>query len=557
MYKVKAPKKLIEVALPLKEINEACAHEKMPGIGPHPRGIHLWWARRPLAAARAVLFAQLVNDPGWDAELKIGCKRKADANHEREMLFGIIRELVKWENTNNEQLLNQARAEIRKSWRVTCELNKDHPEASDLFNPDKLPAFHDPFAGGGSIPLEAQRLGLEAWASDLNPVAVLINKAMIEIPPKFIGRRPIGPIPDHEKQLDTGQYTWDGLTGLAEDVRRYGHWVRQEAFKRIGQLYPPIGITQEMAVERPDLAQYRGKKLPVIAYIWVRTVKSPNPIYSHLDVPLASTFMLSDKKGKEAWVIPVIHDDSFEFKVRTGINPERDNARSGTKAAGRSSNFYCLFSQTPIDSNYIKTEGVNNRIGKKLMAIVLSGKNERVYVSPITDQEVLANSASVEINETTYLPLNRVDYATPAYGMRTVESLFTTRQFLALSTISDIVLLAHEKIYDNASSKNSQSHDNSESEYAKEYADAVTTYLAFALDRCSDFSNSCCRWVPGNQKVMNLFGKQAISMTWDYAETAILNNVVGGYAPAIEYVSDCIEKLAVSGQGQVESQMLV
>ncbi|MCB5288085.1 MAG: DUF1156 domain-containing protein, partial [Candidatus Cloacimonetes bacterium] len=322
-YKVKAPKKLIEVALPLKEINEACVREKSIRHG-HPSTLHLYWARRPLAAARAVLFAQLVNDPGWDEELQIGYKRKGDANRERERLFGIIRELVKWENTTNEQVLDQARAEIKKSWKVTCELNKDHPEAAELFNPDKLPAFHDPFAGGGSIPLEAQRLGLEAWASDLNPVAVLINKAMIEIPPKFVGRRPIGPIPAHEKQIDTGQYTWPGVTGLAEDVRRYGHWVREEAFKRIGHLYPPIEVTAEMVSERPDLKQYQGAKLTVIAYIWARTVKSSNPLYSHVDVPLASTFLLSNKKGKEAWIEPVISDDQYEFKVRYGLPDDLD-----------------------------------------------------------------------------------------------------------------------------------------------------------------------------------------------------------------------------------------
>lgn len=548
-YKVKAPRKLIEVALPLKEINEACAHEKMPGIGPHPRGIHLWWARRPLAAARAVLFAQLVNDPGWDEELQIGYKRKADANRKREELFEIIRELVKWENTNNEIVLEKARAEIRKSWKVTCDLNKDHPQAAELFNPDKLPAFHDPFAGGGSIPLEAQRLGLEAWASDLNPVAVLINKAMIEIPPKFVGHRPIGPIPKRDDQTTTNNYTWPGLTGLAEDVRRWGHWVREEAYKRIGHLYPPIEITTEMVAERPDLAPYRGKKLSVIAYIWVRTVKSPNPQFSHVDVPLSSTFLLSDKKGKEAWVEPVVLGDKYEFKVHIGTPTDIEKIKKGTKAAGRTSNFYCLFSHTPIDSSYIKAEGINDRFGKKLMAIVLSGKSERVYISPISDQEALADSAHVEINEATYLPTNRVDYATPAYGMKTIESLFTTRQYLSLSTISNIVSSAHGEIYKNAKSVMNAILDNDINDYAKQYANAVITYMAFALDRCSDFSNSCCRWVPGNQKIMNLFNKQAISMTWDFAETAILNDVVGGYAPAIEYISECIKKVGASESG--------
>ncbi|MDZ4122379.1 MAG: DUF1156 domain-containing protein, partial [Candidatus Cloacimonadaceae bacterium] len=538
-YKIKAPRKLIEVALPLKEINEACAHEKMPGIGPHPRGIHLWWARRPLAAARAVLFAQLVNDLGWDEELKIGCKRKADANKERERLFGIIRELVQWKNTNDEQVLNLARAEIRKSWKVTCELNKDHPDATELFDPDKLPAFHDPFAGGGSIPLEAQRLGLEAWASDLNPVAVLINKAMIEIPPKFVGRRPIGPIPEHEKQ-DEIALSWPGVTGLAEDVRRYGYWVRQEAFKRIGHLYPPIEITTEMVTERPDLAHYQGKKLTVIAYIWARTVKSPNPLFSHVDVPLVSTFLLSDKKAKEAWIEPVIDGDSYWFKVRFGKPEDIETVKKGTKAAGRTSNFYCLLSNTPIDGKYIKAEGQTGRMGSKLMAVVVEGKHCRIYLSPTHEQETLAFSATHTWEPDGELIGKSADQL-PLYGMSNFKQLFMTRQLTALTMLSDLVELAYKR----ATEEDKQSESKRESLKVDTtemigYAEAIKIFLAFAIDRCADFSNTCTRWVPGNQKIMNLFGKQAIAMTWDFAEAGILNDVVGGFAPAVEFISSCI-----------------
>jgi putative DNA methylase len=277
---VKCPKKLIEVALPLDAINVAAAREKSIRHG-HPSTLHLWWARRPLAAARAVLFAQLVNDPGF--EQGAGFRRgvnKERAAIERERLFGIIERLVQWENTNNEEVLTEAREEIWKSWRETCQLNRDHPQAAELFSPDKLPAFHDPFAGGGAIPLEAQRLGLETYASDLNPVAVLINKAMIEIPPKFAGRPPVGPIPNGEKQTRMHD-DWSGAKGLAEDVRRYGAWMRDEAEKRIGHLYPKIEITAVMAKERPDLVPYVGKKLTVIAWLWARTVKSPKRCLLH------------------------------------------------------------------------------------------------------------------------------------------------------------------------------------------------------------------------------------------------------------------------------------
>ncbi|HSH26376.1 MAG TPA: DUF1156 domain-containing protein, partial [Wenzhouxiangella sp.] len=277
---IKSPKKLIEVALPLDDINAAAAREKSIRHG-HPSTLHLWWARRPLAAARAVLFAQMVNDPGGERGYKAGLTRE-QANQKREELFNIIRELVKWENTNNEEVLERARAAIRESWRETCEMNKGKPG----FDPDKLPAFHDPFAGGGAIPLEAQRLGLEAHASDLNPVAVLINKAMIEIPPKFAGQPPVGPEIESDKTSKKKSSRdafedWSGARGLAEDVRRCGHWMREEAYKRIGHLYPPVEITQEMVDNpdnpRPDLQQYVGRKLTVIAWLWARTVKSPNP----------------------------------------------------------------------------------------------------------------------------------------------------------------------------------------------------------------------------------------------------------------------------------------
>ena len=322
---IKAPKKLIEVALPLDDINAAAAREKSIRHG-HPSTLHLWWARRPLAAARAVLFAQLVNDPGGERGWgKFPGQTKEDAQKERERLFAIIRELVKWENTNNEELLEIAREEIRKSWRETCELNK----GKSGFDPDKLPAFHDPFAGGGAIPLEAQRLGLEAYASDLNPVAVMINKAMIEIPPKFAGKAPVGPIPDGEQADNRGTGGWTGAKGLAEDVRRYGHWMRKEAEKRIGHLYPKVKITQEMAKERPDLKGYVGRELTVIAWLWARTVKSPNPAYAHVDVPLVSNFMLSTKKGKEAYVEPVVEGDSYRFEVRVGKPKDMEAAKKG------------------------------------------------------------------------------------------------------------------------------------------------------------------------------------------------------------------------------------
>ena len=385
---VRTRKKLIEVALPLDAINTAAAREKSIRHG-HPSTLHLWWARRPLAAARAVIFAQMVDDPSEHVDTLLSDpdrQRKAQrelatrqaawtervtayeeaqaagdatvpepgpeptleecaADLERDRLFAIIKDLVRWENTTNEEVLQKARDEIWQSWRATCADNAGHPRARELFDRNKLPAFHDPFAGGGALPLEAQRLGLEAYASDLNPVAVLINKAMIEIPPKFAGQPPVNP--EARQQQTLLQREWKGAQGLAEDVRYYGQWMRDEAEKRIGHLYPKIEITPEMAAERPDLKPYVGQKLTVIAWLWARTVKSPNPAFANVDVPLASTFMLSTKPGKEAYVEPVIENGGYRFTVKVGKPKDAEAAKNGTKLS-RGANFKCLMSGTPI-----------------------------------------------------------------------------------------------------------------------------------------------------------------------------------------------------------------
>ena len=493
MGNVKSPKKLIEVALPLDDINREAAREKSIRHG-HPSTLHLWWARRPLAAARAVLFAQMVNDPGYQqgGGFKYGMN-KEEAAKLREELFDIIRDLVKWENTNNEAVLERARAEIRRSWREVCELNKDHPQAAELFDPDKLPAFHDPFAGGGAIPLEAQRLGLEAWASDLNPVAVMINKAMIEIPPKFAGRAPVGPIPEDDKQKKLGN-DWPGATGLAEDVRRYGHWMREQAEKRIGLLYPKVKITPKMVAERPDLKPYEGQELTVIAWLWVRTVKSPNPAFSHVDVPLASSFVLSSKKGKEAWVEPIVEGDSYRFDVRVG-KPQAE-AKNGTKL-GRGANFRCLLSGSPIEPKYIKAEGKAGRMGARLMAIVAEGNRSRIYLAPNEEHEEIAKKAKPEWKPETPIAPDPRALWTPPYGLETYGDLFTPRQLVALSTFSDLVQEARARVIEHARKfgwdDNGQALDAGGTD-ATAYGDAVAVYLAFSINKLADRGSTICSW---------------------------------------------------------------
>lgn len=433
---IKVRKKLIETALPLDAINAASAREKSIRHG-HPSTLHLWWARRPLAAARAVIFAQMVDDPASVPE-EFPTPEAQEA--ERQRLFAMLEQLVLWENTADQRLMKSAQEEIKKSWRRTCDDNKHHPDAEKLFNPDQLPPFHDPFAGGGAIPLEAQRLGLYPFATDLNPVAVLINKAMIEIPQRFAGMPPVNPESQNKIGIDAD---WKGPQGLAEDVRYYGQWMRDEAEKRIGHLYPKIEVTAEMAANRPDLKPYVGRSLTVIAWIWARTVHSPNPAFQHVHVPLASTFMLSAKAGQQAWIEPIVQDNDYRFVVKTGRHAPAE-AQNGTKLA-RGANFQCLLSKSPIAGDYIKQQGKDGKMGSRLMAIVAEGDKGRVYLSPTAEHEQLAAQAKPKWKPESEL-IGKCRDQLPSYGMNTFGDLFTPRQLTALTTLSDLVAEAMQKV---------------------------------------------------------------------------------------------------------------
>ena len=540
-HPIKSPRKLIEVALPLDAINVACAREKSIRHG-HPSTLHLWWARRPLAAARAVIFAQLVNDPGYQqgGGFKYG-KNKKEAAIERKRLFKIIEELVLWENTNNEEVLTRARAEIIRSWRETCELNKSHPQAAELFNPGKLPAFHDPFAGGGAIPLEAQRLGLESYATDLNPVAVTINKAMIEIPPKFSGRPPVGPRLAGDKQNNLSE-DWNGAKGLAEDVSRYGAWMRAEAEKRIGYLYPKIEITKEMAVERLDLNPLVGQKLTIIAWLWARTVKSPNPAFSHADVPLVSNFVLSSKAGKEAYVEPMVENDKYFFIVKMGIPPE--STHSGT-TAGKRAGFLCLLSGSPMDYKYIRAEGTAGRMGQRLMAIVAEGARGRVYLSPTDAQEAIASQAQPEWKPDVKLHgkcrVNVSNYGFDIYG-----DLFTPRQLVTLTTLSGLVVEVIERCRKDAVAAGlADDHMGLDAggNGAMAYAQAVAVYLSFAVDKGTNYWSSVCAWSTSTEKMISTFGRQALPMVWDYTEANPFSDSSGNWDLGIEQAYKLIRNL--------------
>ena len=522
-------KKLIEVALPLEAINAASAREKSIRHG-HPSTLHLWWARRPLAAARAVLFAQLVDDPSSRPEL---FPTDEAQSQERQRLFRIVEELVKWENTTNETVLEAAREEIRKSWRRTCEDNRDHPRAAELFDPDKLPAFHDPFAGGGAIPLEAQRLGMEAHASDLNPVAVLINKAMIEIPPKFAGKPPVNP--EARKGKGSTDAVWKGAAGLAEDVRYYGKWMREDAEKRIGHLYPKIEVTAEMAQERPDLKRYLGRKLTVIAWLWARTVKSPNPAFAVVEVPLASTFVLSTKKGKEAYVAPVIENGGYQFTVEAGTPPE--SAKNGTKSGSSGSPFLCLMSGVPMPFDYLRSEAKAGRMGTRLMAVVAEGDRSRVYFEPTEEQENIALSAMPWDTPETDLPKRALGFRVQEYGMTKWRDLFTPRQLVALTTFSDLVGEARERIRADAMASGMADDGvplRDGGTGATAYAEAGVVYLGLLVDQVANHSSSVCGWNTANAQMRSVFARQAIPMVWDYAESNPFCESSGSYSNLVK-----------------------
>jgi putative DNA methylase len=512
---VTAPKrKLIEVALPLEAINRESAREKSIRHG-HPSTLHLWWARRPLAAARAVLFAQLVDDPSSHPD-RFPTEEAQRA--ERERLHALIERLVVWENTRDQDLLDEAHREIL---------------ASTGGNP---PPILDPFAGGGTIPLEAQRLGLEAHASDLNPVAVLINKALIEIPPKFAGRPPVFP------GLAEERMEWPGATGLAADVRAYGEWMRDEAQRRIGRHYPTATL--------PD-----GTQATVIAWIWARTVACPNPACG-IEMPLVRSWWLGKKKGKEAWVRPLIVTDSehpsgrrveFEIGHGTAGAPTADSDRT----VGRSG-ATCIACGAAVSLNYIRGEGKRQGLGAALMTVVAEGQRQRVYLPPSAEHARAATVEEVSDAPGGDLPTNPRDFKTPNYGMTRFADLFTNRQLLALTTFSDLVDEARARARDDALAAGFPPGDPLEAggDGAHAYADAVATYLGLGVSRLADIANALARWENTKTQIRNLFSRQAIPMVWDFAESTPFGTAAGSYLVSLGSLAKSIQ-LAGQVAGEV------
>lgn len=512
-------KKLIEVAIPLEAINAASAREKSIRHG-HPSTLHLWWARRPLAACRAVLFAQLVDDPSSHPDVFL---TQEAVEVERKRLFGIIEALVLWENSTNEAVLERARAEIRKS----CG--------------GELPPVYDPFSGGGSIPLEAQRLGLPAYGSDLNPVAVMIGKAMIEIPPKFKDQRPI-----HPGINDRNHYR--NAEGLAEDVKSYGEWMREKAWEQIGHLYPQVDLPKE----------YGGGKGTVIAWIWSRTVPSPDPAFSDMQVPITTSFVLSTKKGKEVWIEPIIDKSAktISYRIRTnGTTEDIAAAKLGTKA-GRGANFRCIFSGAAITMENVR-DAAQNGLGQTLLAIAVEGRNGRVFLEPTQEHVDLARSAKPTWRPEMKLSPDRRAFTPPDYGMETFGDLFTDRQLVALNTFSSLVHEAREKCERDgiaAGLSNDQTLLSNGGIGAKAYAEAVSVYLAFSVSKSADYWSSICTWRsdPKNLGIGHVFSRQAIPMAWDFAEGNPFSNSSGSILVSLDWVIRVIQLLPSLSTGRID-----
>ncbi|WP_219813965.1 DUF1156 domain-containing protein [Rathayibacter sp. AY1E3] len=500
-------KKLIEVSLPLEAINAESSREKSIRQG-HPSTLHLWWSRKPLATARAVLFAQLVDDPSARVE-EFPTIEAQDA--ERARLHSLIERLIVWENSNDESILRLARDEIRKS------------------NGGDLPAVLDPFAGGGSIPLEAQRLGLEAHASDLNPLSVLLNKALIEIPPRFESRPPVFPDLVGERQ------GWLRAEGLAEDVRHYGAWMQHEAEKRIGHLYP-----KALAAG--------GTEHSVVAWKWARTVKSPNPA-NPIETPLVSSWWLSKKKGNEAWVEATIINGEVRYEVRhdaLGPSGTKDGTRTGRGAVS-------IADGTPISSDYLKAEGSAGRMGAHLIAVIAEGDRGRLFLTPTAEQRKAAEVARPDDVPDEELPFDPRNIWTPPYGLTRFSDLFTDRQLVALTTLNGLVADAREQVILDALAAGMPRGDRLEDggTGAEAYADAVATYLALGVSRMTDISNALCRWEITKTQVRNLFGRQAIPMMWDFAETMPFGTAAGGFTVSLGSLVKALLRLPAHGTGVV------
>ncbi len=507
-------RKLIEVDLPLAAINAEASRERSLRHG-HPSTLHRWWSRKPLAACRAVIFASLVDDP-------VDCTEEfptAEAQRaERQRLHDLIKRLVKWENRNDANLLAAAHYEIAHSIaRSRQESAPTEPASVREYLYRWGQPIYDPFCGGGSIPLEAQRLGLCAVGSDLNPVAVLITKALIELPPQFANQPPVNPDTDplgmvaRKNQGDRSVH-WQSAAGLAHDVRYYGRKMRELAWKSIGHLYPQV--------ELPD-----GNKATVIAWLWARTVPCPNPACG-VAMPLLATFQASKKKDNEHWIWPTV--DRATKTVSFTVHPQKppvdvvDIERTVTRNGA-----ICIACKGGVPLEYIRQQSQIDNMGAVMTCIVAEGNRKRLFLSPTMEHCQVAQNAQPPWKPSSKLPAKALGFRVQRYGITHWHQLFTERQLTALTTLSD--LLADMKVLLKKDGAN------------KEYASAVITYLALAIGRMANSCSSYAIWQNSGDFVAGVFAQQTISMLWNFAETNPFCNATQNWLAQIEWIAKVLE----------------
>jgi putative DNA methylase len=519
---VKAPKKLIEVALPLDDINENSIKEKSIRLG-HPSNLHLWWARRPFVTARAILFAQLVNDPGGERGWSKN-KTKEEAENERKELFEIVRNLSDFKRSNDTNLLEVARQKIKDSWKESCRM-----AAKEGWDPDSMPPLLDPFSGGGAIPFEAQRLGLHAIATDINPIPVMINKCLLHYPSIFKSTTPVCSI-NKKKLLN---YDQSSAQGLREDVNLYADIVLNKVKEKVEKFYPKVSLPSKIG----------GGYGEVVSYIWARTVESPSPAYSGIHVPLLTTFWLCSKKNKEAWIsIEHTSEKEYKFMVNYGKRNDLQNVKNGTKK-GRGANFQCILSGSPISSSYIKEQAQNGKLGSRLVAVAVLSKNGRIYIEP--RQEDVDAAASVPHIDSLQVPLSTHSQymGVTNYGFSTHADLYTKRQLYTLNAfVLEIRSIRNAVIRDCQKSSRFNALFPSEKEHSK-YADAIVTYLALALGKLADINNSLAAWGHIQECPLHLFTRQAIPMVWDFAEANPVGPASGSWSTVVKGVCRGINSL--------------
>jgi putative DNA methylase len=539
---IKAPKKLIEVALPLDSINQASIREGFIYRG-NPSAVHKWWAQRPLAVARAILFAQLVNDPSWKWELEhpgeiAPSHLRASWASKRKQLFSLMNDMIKWENMNDYSILKRAHAEIQKSWKETCEVNAQNPIAFRIFDQTALPTIHDPFAGGATIPLQATALGLDVIAGDLNPVAILLNRALMTLPAEFTDTSPVGP-KTQKGDTELVPKKWRGAQGIAEDLRRYADIVAKQALSKVGNLYPNIVIQEDMVDYEPAYMGLVGTQAKVIAYLWARTVKSPNPAFSRCDVPLMATFSLSTKVGQERHLEPLLEAGRVRFKIVAGL-PSKE--LSGGTKIGRAQ-FKCVLSGAPISNEHIKSQALAGQMGYTMLAVVADTELGRLYLPADNQSEVMGLTKQNAWAPEGELPNDPRAFTPILYGFKKWADLYLPRQLSAIVAISDCIKSVRSQIVQDYLEANNQAKQ----EIAERYATLIQTYLCFALDKHCMYGNSLVPWYSKENRPSMLFTQQVVQMTWDFCEVNPFSDIGGSFPKSSVVVSQALEGLKLDG----------